>query len=63
MRLISGRLRERSKKVAAPLTRGVFLVPVTITSVGLLAGFYSLNLRDQLSLRTGRRDGRAGVRL
>ena len=42
MRLISGRLRERRKKVAAPLTRGVFLVPVTITSVGLLAGFYSL---------------------
>jgi len=42
MRLISGRLRERRRKVAAPLTRGVFLVPVTITSVGLLAGFYSL---------------------
>jgi len=42
MRLISGRLRERRRKVAAPLTRGVFLLPVTITSVGLLAGFYSL---------------------
>ncbi len=42
MRLISGRLRDRRRKVAAPLTRGVFLVPVTITSVGLLAGFYSL---------------------
>jgi len=42
MRLISGRLRERRIKVAAPLTRGVFLLPITITSVGLLAGFYSL---------------------
>jgi CDP-diacylglycerol---serine O-phosphatidyltransferase len=42
MRLISGRLREQRKKVAAPLKRGVFLAPVTITSVGLMAGFYSL---------------------
>ena len=42
MRLISGRLRERRIKVTAPLTRGVFLLPITITSVGLLAGFYSL---------------------
>lgn len=42
MRLISGRLREQRKKVAVPLKRGVFLVPATITSLGLLAGFYSL---------------------
>jgi CDP-diacylglycerol--serine O-phosphatidyltransferase len=42
MRLISGRLREQRIKVTAPLTRGVFLLPVTITSVGMLAGFYSL---------------------
>lgn len=42
MRLISGRLRERRIKVTAPLTRGVFLLPITITSIGLLAGFYSL---------------------
>lgn len=42
MRLISGRLRQRRRKVATPLTRGIFLLPVTITSVGLLAGFYSL---------------------
>ncbi|HEY6418285.1 MAG TPA: CDP-diacylglycerol--serine O-phosphatidyltransferase [Candidatus Binataceae bacterium] len=42
MRLISGRLREQRKKVVAPLRRGVFLVPATITSLGLLAGFYSV---------------------
>jgi CDP-diacylglycerol--serine O-phosphatidyltransferase len=42
VRLISGRLREQRKRVAAPLRRGVFLVPVTITSLGLMAGFYSL---------------------
>jgi len=42
MRLISGRLREQRIKVTAPLTRGVFMLPITITSVGLLAGFYSL---------------------
>jgi len=42
MSLISGRLRERRIKVTAPLTRGVFLLPITITSIGLLAGFYSL---------------------
>ncbi|HTY55804.1 MAG TPA: CDP-diacylglycerol--serine O-phosphatidyltransferase [Candidatus Binataceae bacterium] len=42
MRLISGRLRERRMKVTAPLTRGVFLLPITITSIGLLSGFYSL---------------------
>src|SRR5260370_37839758 len=42
MRLISGRLKEGQKKVVAPLRRGVFLLPVPVTSVGLLAGFYSL---------------------
>lgn len=42
MRLISGRLNEQRKKVTAPLRRGVFLLPVTITSLGLLSGFYSL---------------------
>jgi len=42
MRLISGRLREQRKRVAVPLKRGVFLVPATVTSLGLLAGFYSL---------------------
>jgi CDP-diacylglycerol---serine O-phosphatidyltransferase len=42
MRLISGRIREQRMKVAVPLKRGVFLVPATITSLGLLAGFYSL---------------------
>jgi CDP-diacylglycerol---serine O-phosphatidyltransferase len=42
MRLISGRLRQQRKKVVDPLRRGVFIVPATITSLGLLAGFYSL---------------------
>lgn len=42
MRLISGHLKEQRRKVAAPLRRGVFLAPATITSLGLLAGFYSL---------------------
>ncbi|MGH7987196.1 MAG: CDP-diacylglycerol--serine O-phosphatidyltransferase [Candidatus Binataceae bacterium] len=42
MRVISSHLRERRKKITAPLRRGVYLVPVTITSLGLLAGFYSL---------------------
>jgi len=43
MRLISGRLRERRMKVTAPLTRGVFLLPITITSIGLLSGFADLS--------------------
>src|SRR6202047_4844012 len=42
MHLISGRLRQQRKKVVAPLRRGVFLLPVTITSLGLMAGFYSI---------------------
>jgi CDP-diacylglycerol---serine O-phosphatidyltransferase len=41
IRLIPGRLKVR-KEVAEPLKRGVFLVPATITSLGLLSGFYSL---------------------
>jgi len=41
VRLISGRIREHRDKVAAPLRRGVFLAPATITSIGLLSGFYS----------------------
>jgi CDP-diacylglycerol---serine O-phosphatidyltransferase len=42
MHLISGRIRQQRKKVVAPLRRGVFLLPVTITSLGLLSGFYSI---------------------
>src|SRR5579862_1434923 len=42
MRLISGRIRQQRKKVVAPLRRGVFLLPVTITSLGLMSGFYSI---------------------
>jgi CDP-diacylglycerol---serine O-phosphatidyltransferase len=39
--LISARLRV-GKEVAMPLKRGVFLAPATITSLGLLSGFYSI---------------------
>jgi CDP-diacylglycerol---serine O-phosphatidyltransferase len=42
MRLISGRFQEQRHKVTGPLRRGVFVMPATITSLGLLAGFYSL---------------------
>ena len=42
MRLISDRFQEQRYKVTGPLSRGVFVVPATITSLGLLAGFYSL---------------------
>jgi CDP-diacylglycerol---serine O-phosphatidyltransferase len=40
MHLISGRIR--SERVSEPLRRGIFLVPATITSLGLLSGFYSM---------------------
>lgn len=42
MRLISGRLIEQQRRVVAPLRRGVFLAPATITSLGLLSGFFAL---------------------
>jgi CDP-diacylglycerol---serine O-phosphatidyltransferase len=42
IRLISGRFQEQRHRVTGPLRRGVFVVPATITSLGLLAGFYSL---------------------
>jgi CDP-diacylglycerol---serine O-phosphatidyltransferase len=38
--LVSGQLREQGRE--SPLRRGVFLVPATITSIGLLSGFYSI---------------------
>jgi CDP-diacylglycerol--serine O-phosphatidyltransferase len=41
MRVIGGRSDGR-QDVVKPLRRGVFVVPATITSLGLLAGFYSL---------------------
>jgi CDP-diacylglycerol--serine O-phosphatidyltransferase len=44
LRLISGRLLEKRQQVVAPLRRGIFVIPATITSLGLLAGFYSLIL-------------------
>ncbi|HKV54132.1 MAG TPA: CDP-diacylglycerol--serine O-phosphatidyltransferase [Candidatus Binataceae bacterium] len=42
MRLITGSFSEQRHKVTGPLRRGVFVMPATITSLGLLAGFYSL---------------------
>jgi CDP-diacylglycerol--serine O-phosphatidyltransferase len=42
MRLISGRFQQQRHKVTAPLRRGVSVVPATITSLGLLAGLYSV---------------------
>ena len=42
MRLISGRLKQQQARVVAPLRRGVFLAPATITSLGLLSGFFGL---------------------
>jgi CDP-diacylglycerol--serine O-phosphatidyltransferase len=42
MRLIPNRIEKQREKVVAPLRRGVFLLPVTITSLGLMAGFYSI---------------------
>jgi CDP-diacylglycerol--serine O-phosphatidyltransferase len=42
LQLISGRLLEKPRPMAAPPRRGIFVVPATITSLGLLAGFYSM---------------------
>lgn len=42
IRLIARPLHARPRKVTEPLRRGIFLVPAIITSLGLLAGFYSL---------------------
>jgi CDP-diacylglycerol---serine O-phosphatidyltransferase len=42
MRLIGGRSGGGQSGVIKPMRRGVFVVPATITSLGLLAGFYSL---------------------
>ena len=42
MELYSDKSREPGIKPESPLRRGVFLVPATITSIGLLSGFYSM---------------------
>jgi CDP-diacylglycerol--serine O-phosphatidyltransferase len=42
MWLISDRLMEQHRRVVGPLRRGVFLAPATITSLGLLSGFFAL---------------------
>lgn len=42
LRLISGRILEKRPEMTPPLGRGIFVVPATITSLGLLAGFYSM---------------------
>jgi CDP-diacylglycerol--serine O-phosphatidyltransferase len=41
VRLISG-FKEQQRRVVGPLRRGVFLAPATITSLGLLSGFFGL---------------------
>ena len=41
-RLISGRFKEHRRRVVGPLRRGVYLAPATITSLGLLSGFFGL---------------------
>ena len=42
MELVSGQARDSGRKPDSRLRRGVFLVPATITSIGLLSGFYSI---------------------
>ncbi|HYL58134.1 MAG TPA: CDP-diacylglycerol--serine O-phosphatidyltransferase [Candidatus Acidoferrales bacterium] len=42
MELMSGQAREHGHKEDGAIRRGVFLLPATITSVGLLSGFYSI---------------------
>jgi CDP-diacylglycerol--serine O-phosphatidyltransferase len=42
LRLISGRILEKRQQVVSPLRSKIFVVPATITSLGLLAGFYSI---------------------
>src|SRR3984893_18477620 len=42
MWLISDRFMEQKRRVVGPLRRGVFLAPATITSLGLLSGFFAL---------------------
>jgi CDP-diacylglycerol--serine O-phosphatidyltransferase len=42
MELYSSRSREAGLAMEGPIRRGVFLLPATITSVGLLSGFYSM---------------------
>jgi CDP-diacylglycerol--serine O-phosphatidyltransferase len=44
LRLISGRVLERPQQIVRPPRRGIFVIPATITSLGLLAGFYSIIL-------------------
>jgi CDP-diacylglycerol--serine O-phosphatidyltransferase len=42
MALYSTQVRDGNANVESPLRRGVFLLPATITSIGLLSGFYSM---------------------
>jgi len=42
MELDSGESRDPGNEADSPLRRGVFLLPATITSIGLLSGFYSM---------------------
>ena len=42
MALYSTQVRDGDVEAESPLRRGVFLLPATITSIGLLSGFYSM---------------------
>jgi CDP-diacylglycerol--serine O-phosphatidyltransferase len=42
MALYSTQVRDGNVEEESPLRRGVFLLPATITSIGLLSGFYSM---------------------
>ncbi|MGH7812881.1 MAG: CDP-diacylglycerol--serine O-phosphatidyltransferase [Candidatus Binataceae bacterium] len=42
VRLISSRIRGEGPHAESPLRRGVYLLPATVTSIGLLSGFYSI---------------------
>ena len=42
MEIISAQTRAHTRREDGPIRRGVFLLPATITSIGLLSGFYSI---------------------
>jgi CDP-diacylglycerol---serine O-phosphatidyltransferase len=42
MALYSAQVRDGNVEPESPIRRGVFLLPATITSIGLLSGFYSM---------------------
>ena len=51
MELYSDQSREPALKADGPLRRGVFLLPATITSIGLLSGLLLDGLRGERTFR------------